>query len=106
MIKFEDFTKLEMKIGTVVEAEKVEGSDNLLKTIIDFGDEKRQVVAGFGFKYSPEDILGKQVPVVLNIEPAEIRGVKSEGIFVALDAFGEPVLLLPEKPVKNGSILK
>jgi len=69
------------------------------------GNEKRQVIGGFGNKYKPEDLIGKQAPVVLNIEPAMIRGVQSNGIFMAIDA-GEPMLLLPENSVPNGSKVK
>jgi len=105
MLKFEDFTKLEIKIGTIKEAERVEGTDRLLKVTVDMGTEERQVVAGFGHKYSPEDLIGKQVPIVLNIEPANIKGVESQGIFIALQD-DEPVLLLPEKKVSNGAIVK
>lgn len=105
MLKFEDFAKLDIKMGTVVKAERVENTDRLLKVVIDMGNEKRQVIAGFGHKLGPEDIKGKQVPVVLNIEETEIRGVKSQGIFVAIDA-DEPVLLVPEKQVDNGSKVK
>lgn len=106
MLKFDDFAKLEIKMGTVVEAERVPNTDKLLKVIVDMGEEKRQVIAGFGFKYAPEDLVGKQVPIVLNIEKAVIRGVESQGIFVAIDAFGEPMLLVPEKEIPNGSKVK
>src|SRR3990167_1900503 len=102
MLKFEDFKKLEIKIGTIIEAERVTGTDRLLKVIVDMGDEKRQVVAGFGHKYSPEDLIGKQVPIVLNIEKAVIRGVESNGIFMAIDD-AEATLLVPQNPVQNGS---
>ena len=103
MLKFGDFAKLDVKIGTVVKCQKVAGTDRLLKIIIDFGDKKKQVVAGFGFKYQPQDLIGKQVPVVINIQPAEIKGVKSEGILLAIDDKGKPLLLLPEEKVSNGS---
>ncbi|MDO8514998.1 MAG: hypothetical protein Q7S14_00725 [bacterium] len=105
MLKFDDFAKLEIKIGTITEAERVPNTDKLLKIIVDVGGEKRQVIGGFGIKYSPEMLIGKQAAIVLNIEPAVIRGVESNGIFLAIDA-GEPVLLLPEKPVPNGSKVK
>lgn len=104
-VKFEDFAKLEIKIGTVVEAERVAGSDRLLRIVMDMGTEKRQVVAGFGFKFSPEDLLGKQAPIILNIEKTVMKGIESTGVFVAIDA-EEPVLLLPEKSVPNGSKIK
>ena len=105
VLKFENFAELEIRIGTVIEAERVSGTDKLIKTIIDMGDYKRQVVAGFGHIHSPEELIGKQVPVVLNIEPAMIRGVESNGIFVALDDVGA-TLLVPQSHVSNGTRLK
>lgn len=102
MLKFDDFSKLEIKIGTVESAERISGTDKLLKVIVNIGNEKRQVVAGIGSHYGAEELVGKQVPIVLNIEPATINGVESNGIFMAID-MGEPVLLLPEKKVPEGS---
>lgn len=105
MNKFDDFAKLEMRIGTVVEAERVPGTDRLLKIIVDIGNEKRQVVAGFGHKHKPEELIGKQVPIVLNIEKAVIRGVESNGIFMALDD-ENATLLTPVSNVSNGTKIK
>lgn len=105
MLKFEDFAKLEMRMGTVVEAERVAGTDRLIKVIVDVGNEKRQVVAGFGHKHTPEELIGKQVPIVLNIEPIMIRGVESNGIFMALDD-ENATLLVPQNSIPNGSKLK
>jgi methionine--tRNA ligase beta chain len=102
---FKEFAKLEIKIGTVIEAERVPGTDRLIKIVIDFGDEKRQVVAGFGHLHKPEELIGKQVPVVLNIKEAEIKGVKSQGIFLAIDD-SKATLLIPESLVENGSQIK
>ena len=105
MLKFEDFAKLEIKIGTIVEAERVPDTDKLLKIIVDLGTEKRQVVAGFGHKHSPEKLIGKQVPIVMNIEKALIREVESNGVLVAIGD-EEATLLLPENSVLNGSKIK
>ena len=105
MLKFEDFVKLEIRIGTILEVERVPGTDRLLKVIVDIGNEKRQVVAGFGHKHKPEDLVGKQIPIVLNIEKAIIRGVESNGIFLAIDDT-EATLLIPQKSVPNGSKIK
>lgn len=105
MLKFEDFAKLEMRMGTVVEAERVVGTDRLIKVIVDVGNEKRQVLAGFGHKHTPEELIGKQVPIVLNIEPIMIRGVESNGIFMALDD-ENATLLVPQNSIPNGSKLK
>lgn len=103
MLKFEDFTKLKIKIGTVIEAEKVANTDKLIRVVVDVGTEKRQIIAGIGKKFDSADLVGKQVPVVLNIEPAIIRGIESQGIFVAIDTGKEPFLLIPETKVPNGS---
>lgn len=105
MYKFEDFAKLEIRIGTVISVEKVAGTDRLLKIVVDLGNEKRQVIAGFGHKHNPEDLVGKQVPIILNIEKAVIRGVESNGIFMAIDD-ANATLLVPQKSVPNGSKIK
>lgn len=105
MLKFDDFTKLEMRVGTVVEAERVIGTDRLIRVIVDVGNEKRQVVAGFGHKHTPEELVGKQIPIVMNVEPAMIRGVQSNGIFMAL-ADENATLLIPQHTVPNGSKIK
>lgn len=105
MLKFEDFAKLEIRIGTIISAERVAKTDRLIKVVVDLGFEQRQVIAGFGHKHNPEDLMGKQVPIVINIEKALIRGEESNGIFVAIDD-ENATLLLPEKPVSNGSKLK
>lgn len=105
MFKFDDFAKLEIRIGTILEVERVSGTDRLLKVIVDMGTEKRQVVAGFGHKHKPEDLIGKQVPIVLNIEKAIIRGVESNGIFMAIDD-DAATLLVPQNSSTNGSKIK
>ncbi len=105
MIKFEDFARLEIQIGTILEAERVPNTDKLIKLIVDLGVEKRQLVAGIGLKYEPQSLPGKQVPVLLNLEPAKIRGVESNGM-VLCAATPDPILLLPEKQVPNGSKVK
>lgn len=105
MIKFEDFTRLEIKIGTILEAERVPNTDKLIKLVVDLGSEKRQLVAGIGLKYEPAQLPGKQVPVLANLEPATLRDVESNGMILAVDS-GDPTLLVPEKPVPNGSKVK
>ena len=105
MIKFADFQKMDIRIATIVEAEKIAGTDKLLKLIVDLGDEKRQLVAGIALQYEAENIIGKQVPVLCNLESAKIRGVESNGM-VLCATMPEPMLLLPEKQVPNGSKVK
>ncbi len=103
MITFDDFRKLEIKIGTVISAEKVEGADRLLKLEVDFGDEKRQLVAGIAPEYEPGSLAGKQVPVLVNLEPKKIRGVESHGMMLVAVDDGRPALLHPDRDVKPGT---
>lgn len=101
--KFDDFAKLDIRIGKITQAEKIAGADKLLKLIIDFGAEKRQLVAGVAEFYSPEQLVGKQLPVIVNLEPRKFRGVESNGMIMAADVEGKPVLLHPDKEVPNGT---
>lgn len=103
MLTFADFAKLDIKIGRVLKCERITGSDKLLKVIVDIGDKKIQIVAGMGKYLSPEQIINRQIPVICNIEPTTIFGVKSQGIFVAIDTNPGAVLLLPQQPVKEGN---
>lgn len=101
MITFEDFKKMDLRVGDIVEAQSVEDSNNLLKMKVDIG-EVRQVIAGLKEHYDPEELEGKQVVLVANLEPKEIFGLKSEGMVLAVE--GEEVsLLTPDKEVESGS---
>jgi len=106
MISFQDFQKLDIRIGEITSADKVEGTDKLIKMDIDFGSEQRQVVAGIAEAYSPEDLVGKKIPVLLNLEPRKIRGIESQGMILAADEAGNPVLLHPDRAVSPGSIIR
>lgn len=106
MITYEDFAKLEIKIGKIVSAEKVENADKLLKLEIDFGHEKRQIVSGIADWYNPEDLIGKLVPVLVNLEPRNFRGVESQGMILAVDADDKAILIEPIKGVPLGSKIK
>ncbi len=103
MVSFDDFMKLEIKIGTVKAAEKVEGADKLIRLELDLGGETRQVVAGLAPYYTQEQLLGKQIPVLVNLEPRKLRGVESQGMILAAVAEGRPVLLTPEDHIPPGS---
>ena len=83
VISFEDFQKVDLKTALVLEAERVPGADRLLKLQIELGVEKRQIVAGVAEHYTPEDLIGKMIVVVANLEPAEIRGLESNGMLLA-----------------------
>jgi methionine--tRNA ligase beta chain len=103
MINFEHFKQLDIKIGTVIEAETIPNADKLLKLQIDLGTETRQVLAGIAeFIDDPKDLIGKQIPVLTNLEPRTMRGLESQGMILAAED-GGPVLLHPEKEVPNGS---
>jgi len=106
MISFENFKKLEIKIGQILEAERVEGTEKLIKIKVDLGDQKRQLVAGIGDVYQPEDLVGKQIPILTNLEPRTIRGIESQGMILAVDVNDKPILLFPEKEVPEGSIVR
>jgi len=103
MATFEDFSKLELKTATIIEAERVEGTDKLLKMRISLGDEERNLVAGISPYYKPEDLRGKGIVVIANLEPRNIKGVESQGMLLAADVNGEPVLLTPDRKVPEGS---
>ena len=102
MITIDDFKKLEIRIGNVLECEKVEGADKLLKLTFDFGNEKRQIVSGISKSYSPDELVGKQIPVIVNLEPREIMGLESQGmIMAAIDE--NPIVLTVDREVAPGS---
>jgi methionine--tRNA ligase beta chain len=102
----DDFNKLSIKIGTIRSAEKVEGSSKLLKLDVDLGHERRQILAGIGEKYDPKDLKGKQIPVLANLEPRKLMGLESNGMILAADINGEPVLLQPDEKVANGTTVR
>jgi methionyl-tRNA synthetase len=106
LITINDFARVKLKIGNVLKAERVEGSNKLIKLQVDTG-EKRQIVAGIGKSYTPEHLEGKKIVVVTNLKPAKLMGVESQGmILAATDGSGEPVILIPEKDVKEGALIK
>lgn len=106
MITFDDFKKLDLRIGKVLSAERIQGTDKLIKMEIDLGTEKRQLVAGMAEFLEPNHLVGKELPVVVNLEPKKFKGIESQGMVLAVDVDGEPVLLHPEKEVPPGSIIK
>lgn len=105
-INYEDFKKLEIKIGKILSVEKIEGTDKLLKLEVDFGTEQRQVVSGIAQFYTPEELVGKLCPFVVNLEPRTIKGVESQGMILAVSVEGNAVLLYPDKEIPPGSIVK
>lgn len=105
-ITFEDFKKLDIRIGKILSAEKVEGTDKLIKLEVDLGEEKRQLVAGIAKFYEAENLIGKQIPILANLEPRIIRGIESQGMILAASSEGDCVLICPEKEIPSGSKVK
>ena len=103
-----DFTKVEMRVGQIKSAERVAGADKLLKVMVDIGNEVRQIVAGIATVYQPEQLVGRKVIVVVNLEPRKLRGVESNGMIVAATAGpdGNPVLAGFLEDVPVGARLK
>ena len=107
MITFDDFKKLEIRIGKVKSVEKVPDADKLLKFIFDVGSEERQIMAGMAeFFTDPSELVGKEMPILMNIEPRTFRGHQSHGMIIAADVNGHPILLHPEKEIPAGSIVR
>lgn len=104
VIAIDDFTKIDLKVGTILSAEKVEKADKLLKLEIDLGFEKRIILSGIAQHFSPEEITGKQVVVVANLAPRKMRGIESNGmILMAEDKEGKLYFVKPEHVIENGS---
>lgn len=106
IVAIEDFIKLRIRIGLIIGAEKVEGTDKLLKLQVNFGDEKRQIVSGIAQFYAPEKLVGKQFPFIVNLEPRIIRGIESQGMILAVDVGDKAVLLKPLKKVPPRSLVR
>lgn len=108
MVSYEDFSNIQLRVARVLEAARVEGSDKLLKLSVDTGEEEpRQIIAGLGKVYEPEDLVAKQLVVIVNLEPRSLMGLESNGMVLAAhDADANPVILVPEKETPSGSDIK
>jgi methionyl-tRNA synthetase len=103
-IVYDDFAKMDLRVGKIIHAEKVEKADKLLKLEVDLGFEKRTVVSGIAMHFKPEEIVGKQVVVVANLAPRKMRGIESKGmILMAEDANGKLHFINPEEMINPGS---
>ncbi len=107
-ITLDEFKKVVAKIGTVVAAEAVEGSEKLIKLSLDFGEETpRQILSGIRQWYTPESLIGKQLLFVTNLAPRSMMGLESHGMLMAVDGVdGKPVFLVPETTVEAGSTVR
>lgn len=103
MVTLSDFQNLDLRIATVVAAEPHPNADRLLVLRIDLGGEQRQIVAGIRASYDPAALVGRQVIVVVNLEPAKLRGIESQGMLLAARDGERVVIMTPESPVRAGS---
>ncbi|MDP2656124.1 MAG: methionine--tRNA ligase subunit beta [bacterium] len=105
VISIDDLVKIDLRIGTIKSAERVEGSEKLLKLSVDCGEQERQIVAGIGKRYMSEDLIGMQILLVLNLAPRIMMGLESQGMLLASDDEDGPVLITPATVVRPGATL-
>lgn len=103
MLSFEDFKKIELRIGRVVSVEDHPNADKLYVMKVDLGNEERQLVAGLKKYYTANQLQGRLIVVVANLEPAVLRGVESQGMLLAAEHGDEVVIISPERPLPPGS---
>lgn len=105
MITIDDFKKIDLRVAKIITADRVIGSEKLLKLQVDLGEEQRQILAGIGLAYTPESLIGKEIIVVANLEPRLLMGVESQGMLLAAGN-DHPVLLRPDQDVPPGSMIR
>jgi methionyl-tRNA synthetase len=103
IISIDYFKKLDIRIAKIIEAENIPKSKKLIKLVVDIGNEQRTLVAGIADTYTPSELKGKLVPVLVNLQPATLMGVQSNGMILAAEINGKAVLLTVEKEVPPGS---
>jgi len=106
IITIDDFSKVELRIAEVVDAEKIEGAEKLLKLQVKIGEEKRQIVAGIAKYYSPEELIGKKIVVVANLKPARLKGVESQGMLLAASTQDKLSIITVERDIPSGAKVK
>lgn len=106
MVTFEEFKKMELKVADIVEVQDLPDADRLYVITIDLGDTRKQIVAGIKNFYSKESLLGRQVVVINNLEPAVVRGVESQAMLLAAQDETGICIVSPERRAKAGSIVK
>ncbi|MEM3000334.1 MAG: methionine--tRNA ligase subunit beta [Candidatus Bathyarchaeales archaeon] len=106
-ISFEEFQKLDMRIGKIIDANQIPGSRNLIRLLVDFKTEKRQAVAGLLQWYKPQDLIGKKCVFILNLQKRKLMGVESQCMILAAeDDKGNVTVLQPEKDITEGSRIR
>ncbi|WP_255356322.1 methionine--tRNA ligase [Thermoanaerobacter sp. YS13] len=102
-ITIEDFAKIQLRVAEILEAEKVEGSDKLIKMKLKVGEETRQIVGGIARYYTPEELVGKKIIIVYNLEPKKLRGIESQGMLLAASTEGKMSLLTVDRDIESGA---
>ncbi len=102
-ISIDRFMEVELRVALVLEAERVEGTDKLMKLQLDAGSERRQIVAGVAQAYEPDELVGKRIVIVANLKPARIRGIESQGMLLAGDLDGKPIVATFDRDVPPGT---
>lgn len=105
MINYEYFSQIDLRVGTIVSASRVDGSDKLLKLSVDIG-ELKQIIAGIGKTYTPEELIDEQIVIINNLEPRLLMGLESQGMLLAADNETGPIILTVKNKVKSGSKIK
>jgi methionyl-tRNA synthetase len=108
MITIQDFQKLQIRVGEVIAAAKVPGADKLLQLTLDFGDEARTAIAGIALCYQPQQLVGKRVVAITNLQPAVIRGLRSDAMILACGDERDLSVVMtdPERPAPKGAIVR
>jgi methionyl-tRNA synthetase len=106
VIEYDDFAKLEFRVGKILAADEVPKSDRLFRLDVDVGTEKRQVLAGIRGSYTAAELIGREVVVLVNLKPRKMMGTESQGMVLAAEVGGRSVLLALEKPVGPGAGIK
>ncbi len=102
-VSIDRFLEVDLRVARVVAAEPIPGADKLLKLRVDLGTEERQIVAGIALAYAPESLVGRTIVVVANLKPARIRGVESQGMLLAADSSGRPIVATFDEAVAPGT---
>ncbi len=106
MINYEKFQEMELRVATILGAERLEGSEKLLRLRVSLGDSERQIIAGIGKRYAPDELINTQIVIVANLEPRMLMGLESQGMLLAADSPDGPVLLRPDADVPSGAKIK
>jgi methionyl-tRNA synthetase len=102
-ITIEEFAKIQLRVAEILEAERVEGSDKLIKMKLKVGEEIRQIVGGIGRHYAPKELVGKKIIIVYNLEPKKLKGIESQGMLLAASTEGKMSLLTVDRDIESGA---